>query len=267
MLSAGIPQIGLGTWALTGSAGTEGVRSALSLGYRHIDTAQSYDTEKPVGLALARSGIDRDEVFVTTKIAAANFASLADSLRDSLAALGLDQVDLTLIHWPAPNDDPPVSSYLADLARAQDAGLTRLIGVSNFTRRHVDEAIATVGDNRIATNQVELHPFLQNKLLARHCAELGIPLTAYMPIARGEVGQDPVIRTIAERRGATPEQVSLAFLLARGHIVIPKSANPERQRANLAAAQLRLRDEDMAEIDALDQGRRFVDPSTAPDWD
>ena len=264
MREGAIPQIGLGTWELTGA---DAIVSALELGYRHIDTAQSYGTEDAVGEAVARSNLDRDDVFVTTKIAGANFPRLADSLRDSLGRLRMEQVDLTLIHWPAPNDDPPVSSYMADLARAQDAGLTRLIGVSNFNRRQVDEAIATVGEGRIATNQVEIHPFLQNRVLAAHCADRGVPLTAYIPIARGAVNDEPVLGEIAARHGTTPAQVSLAFLMARGHIVIPKSANPERQRQNLAAAQLSLSDDDIERIGALDRGRRFVDPDTAPDWD
>lgn len=264
MKDGAIPRIGLGTWQL---GGTEAIVNALGMGYRHIDTAQSYGTEDNVGAALARSSLDRDQIFVTTKIAAANFPRLAESLRESLRRLRMDRVDMTLIHWPAPNDEPPVASYMADLARAQDAGLTRMIGVSNFNRRQVDEAIATVGDGRIATNQVEIHPFLQNRVLAAHCAERGIPLTAYIPLARGAVMEDPVLREVAEARRATPAQVSLAFLLARGHIVIPKSANAERQRQNLAAAELELTEDEMQRIGALDRGQRLVDPGTAPDWD
>lgn len=267
MKEGAIPQIGLGTWALTASGGSDAILSALGLGYRHIDTAQSYATEDAVGDAVARSGLDRDEVFVTTKIAAENFPRLADSLRDSLRQLRLDQVDLTLIHWPAPYDEVPVASYMADLARAQDEGLTRLIGVSNFTRRHVDEAIATVGEGRIATNQVEIHPFLQNRVLAAYCAERGFPMTAYIPIARGDVDDEPVLKEIAAAHDATPAQVSLAFLMARGHIVIPKSANTERQRQNLAATELKLTEDEMQRIGALDRGQRYVDPDTAPDWD
>jgi 2,5-diketo-D-gluconate reductase B len=114
---------------------------------------------------------------------------------------------------------------------------------------------------------VEVHPYLQNKVLARHCAGSGIPLTAYIPIARGEVDSDPVMRSMAERHGVTPAQVALAFLMARGHIVIPKSANPERQRQNLAATSLRLTQQEMAEIDALDRGHRLVDPEDGPAWD
>ena len=267
MREGAIPQIGLGTWALTDAGGVDAIRSALDLGYRHVDTAQSYGTEGAVGDALARSGLGRDEVFVTTKIAAANLSRLVESLRASLDRLRMDRVDLTLIHWPAPNDHPPVASYMADLARAQDAGLTRLIGVSNFNRRQVDKAIATVGEGRIATNQVEIHPFLQNRVLAAHCADRGLPLTAYIPIARGAVNDEPVLREIADAHDATPAQVSLAFLMARGHIVIPKSAHPERQRQNLAATELSLTDEEMERIGALDRGQRFVDPETAPDWD
>jgi 2,5-diketo-D-gluconate reductase B len=261
-----IPQIGLGTWALTEAEGADAILSALSVGYRHIDTAQTYGTEDGVGDAVARSGLERDDVFVTTKITATNFPRLADSLHDSLGHLRMDRVDLALIHWPAPNDEVPVASYMADLARAQDAGLTRLIGVSNFTRRHIDEAIATVGDDRLATNQVELHPFLQNRVLAAHCAERGIPLTAYRPI-NGGVVDNPVLRDIADAHGATPAQVTLAFLMARGHIVIPKSASPERQRQNLSATEIDLTGDEMDRIGALDSGQRHTDPVWGPDWD
>lgn len=262
-----IPGIGLGTYGLTGDAGLASMLSAIALGYRHLDTAQTYDTEANVGRAVARSGIGRREFFVTTKITAANFTRLADSVDDSLRLMGLDQADLVLIHWPAPYDDPPVKAYIRELARLQDRGRARLIGVSNFTRRHVDEAIAEIGEGRLATNQFEQHIFLQNRLLAVHCHERGIVPTAYMPLAGGKIAGNAVLDAVARKHGVPVNQVALAFLRGLGSIVIPKSATPARQKSNLAAANLTLDAADMADLAGLDRGERYIKPAWGPDWD
>lgn len=262
-----IPKIGLGTWDLTGDAGASAIRGAIAIGYRHIDTAQSYGTEDSVGKAVAESEVPRDDIFITTKIADTNLNRIEDSLRESLSVMSLDHVDLALIHWPLKDDAVPMQAYLGELARVQDKGLTRLIGVSNFNRKLIDRAVSILGEGRISTNQVECHPYLQNKVLARHCSDAGIPITAYLPIARGKVGNDPIMKAIAHRHRATPEQVALAFLVQRGHIAIPKSANPDRQRTNLAALSIVLSDQDLMEIDGLDRGERFIDPEKAPQWD
>lgn len=262
----GIPVIGLGTFGLTGAAGLSSMSAAIASGYRHIDTAQSYGTEENVGRAIARSNLPRGEFFVTTKITAANLTRISESIDDSLATMGLDHADLVLIHWPAPDDDPPVRAYIADLARAQDAGKARLIGVSNFTRRHVDEAIAELGPGRIVTNQVERHVFLQNRVLAEHCAARGIGLTAYLPMVRGQL-DDPTLERIAARHGAAVTQVALAYLLALGSVVIPKSGDAGRQKSNLAASGVTLDDDDIAALRALDRGERHINPDNAPDWD
>jgi 2,5-diketo-D-gluconate reductase B len=262
-----IPRIGLGTYGLTGDEGLAAMLSAIRLGYRHLDTAQTYDTEENVGRAVARSGIDRREFFVTTKVTASNLGRLADSVDDSLGLMGLDHADLLLIHWPAPHDDPPVSSYIGELARLQDRGKARLIGVSNFTRRHVDEAIAEIGERRLATNQFEQHVFLQNRLLAAHCRERGIVPTAYMPLAGGNLDGNAVLDAVARKHGVPVNQVALAFLLQLGSIVIPKSASPERQESNLAASGMELDEADMADLAALDRGERHIKPSWGPAWD
>ena len=262
-----IPRIGLGTYGLTGEEGLAAILSAISLGYRHLDTAQTYGTEENVGRAVARSGIERRDFFVTTKITASNLGRLADSVDDSLKLMSLDYADLVLIHWPAPYDDPPVKAYMANLARLQDRGKARLIGVSNFTRRHVDEAISELGEGRLATNQFEQHVFLQNTLLAGHCHERGILPTAYMPLAGGNLDGNAVLDAIARKYGAAVNQVALAFLLKLGSIVIPKSASPERQKSNLAGADVRLDETDMADLAGLERGERYIKPSWGPAWD
>lgn len=261
-----IPRIGLGTYGLTGDDGLAAMLSAINLGYRHLDTAQTYDTEANVGRAVARSGIDRREFFVTTKITASNLGRLADSVDDSLRLMGLNYADLVLIHWPAPYDDPPVRAYIGELARLQDSGKAKLIGVSNFTRRHVDEAISEIGEGRLATNQFEQHVFLQNRLLAAHCNERGIVPTAYMPLAGGNLDGHAVL-AVARKHSAAVNQVALAFLLQLGSIVTPKSATPERQKSNLAAAGVTLDESDMADLASLERGERYIKPSWGPAWD
>jgi 2,5-diketo-D-gluconate reductase B len=265
-----IPNIGLGTFRLKDQVVIDSVRTGLELGYRHIDTAQIYGNEAEVGTAIAASGVPRDELFVTTKIWTDNLAGdkLAPSLKDSLAKLQLEQVDLTLIHWPSPGDAVPVAEYMQALLEARNAGLTRAIGISNFTIRHMREAIAAVGADAIATNQIEIHPYLQNRAVAAFAREHGIHVTAYMPLAYGKVMQDPVIARIADRLRATPAQVALAWSLRQGYAVIPSSTRRANLEANLAAANVALTDDDMAAIAALDANERIANPEgIAPLWD
>lgn len=264
----GIPAIGLGTFGLTGDMGLAAISSAIRLGYRHLDTAQSYDTEQNVGSAIAKSGMERSRFFVTTKITNANFGRIPESIDDSLAGMGLDHLDLVLIHWPAPQDAPPVRDYIGHLARARDNGRCRLIGVSNFNRRHIDQAVAELGPGQLTTNQVERHLFLQNHVLADHCAARGIAITAYLPLARGRLGNTPELDRIAQRHEALPSQIALAYLLALDTIVIPKSGHAERQASNLAASGIRLDAGEIAALRALDRGDRQINPAgIAPDWD
>ena len=264
-----MPTIGAGTFRLQGQAAIDSVANALDLGYRHIDTAQIYGNEEEVGAALASSRVPRGEVFVTTKIWTEHLAgaALIPSLKESLRKLRLDQLDLTLIHWPSPAGAVPVAESMAALLEARERGLTRAIGVSNFTIPLVKEAIEAVGAANIATNQVELHPYLQNRAVAAFGREHGIPVTAYMPLAYGKVLGDPVINAIAVRMEATAAQVTLAWLLARGHAVIPSSTRRENLAGNLAARALVLGADDLAAIDALDRGERLVSPDFAPVWD
>ncbi|MBQ5949500.1 2,5-didehydrogluconate reductase DkgB [Massilia sp. ST3] len=264
-----MPQLGLGTFRLQGQQAIDSVRNGLELGYRHIDTAQIYGNEAEVGQALAESGVARGEVFVTTKIWTEHLAGdkLAPSLEDSLRKLRLERVDLTLVHWPSPGAAVPVAETMEALLAAREAGLTGAIGVSNFPVALLREAIAAVGAANIATNQVELHPYLQNRALAAFARNAGVHLTAYMPLAYGKVMDDPVIAAIAARHGATPAQVTLAWLLAKGHAVIPSSTRRENLASNLRAPVLTLAAEDLAALDALDRGERLVSPDFGPQWD
>ncbi|WP_240232270.1 aldo/keto reductase [Devosia lacusdianchii] len=264
-----IPAMGFGTYDRKGASGIEAMLVALETGYRHLDTAQDYGTETEVGTAVRQSGLPRSDVFITTKIATGNLGAgaLVPSLRQSLDNLRVDRLDLTLIHWPFPNNAVPLPVYIEQLAEAHALGLTRLIGVSNFTIAMLEEAQAILGDLPIANNQFELNPLLQNRRLANYCTEKGISVTCYLPIARGVLGEVPVIAEIAARHGATPEQVALAFEFAKGYIAIPTSSKAERIRSNFLATKLVLTDEDIHAIEAADRGHRVIDPAWGPDWD
>jgi len=265
-----IPAFGVGTFRLQGQAVIDSVRNALDLGYRAIDTAQIYENEAEVGHAIAESGVPRDELFVTTKIWVPNYArdKLIPSLKDSLAKLRSDYADLTLIHWPAPGNGVPVEEFMSALAEAKTQGLTRQIGISNFPIAETRAAIAAVGREQIATNQIELSPYLQNRKLAAFLREQGIQVTSYMTLAYGKVLKDPVIGQIAQRHDATPAQVALAWALQLGHAVIPSSTKRENLASNLLAQDLRLTDEDMAQIAALERNGREVSPEgLAAAWD
>ncbi|QYO79093.1 aldo/keto reductase [Devosia salina] len=264
-----MPRLGFGTYGRWKEEGVEAILAALEIGYRHLDTAQTYDTESQVGTALRRSGLARGEVFLTTKISTENYGEgkVVPSLEASLSNLGIDQVDLTLLHWPSPNGAQPLATYLEPLLDAQDRGLTRYIGVSNFTIALLDEARSVAGEGRIANNQVELNPFIQNKKLANYCAEHGILVTCYQPIAHGRLGEDPVLVDMANRYSTTPEQLALAFELAKGYAAIPTSGKVERIRSNFAAQQLNLTPEDISLIETRDRNLRAIAPDWGPDWD
>jgi 2,5-diketo-D-gluconate reductase B len=265
----GIPRIGLGTFTVAGNIGVAAMIEGLELGYRHIDTAQSYGNESEVGEAIERSRLKRNDVFVTTKIDRRNLSKdkLAPSMRSSAERLRVDKIDLVLVHWPPGDDGPPLAEYMEALAKAKADGLTRLIGVSNFTRRLIDEAVDVVGPGQIANNQVELHPYLQNRALRDHMARLGISVTAYMPIAGGRVTSDPLMMAIGKRLNATPAQVALAWLMQEGVNVIPSSTKRAHLESNLQAAALNLSKADTRSIETLDMGLRLIDGPFAPMWD
>jgi 2,5-diketo-D-gluconate reductase B len=261
-----MPRLGFGTWPMQGAACRAAVESALGLGYRHIDTAEMYGNEAAVGAAINASGLRREEVYLTTKVwwdkpAGDAFRRGFDACLDRLAQ---PYVDLLLVHWPSPQLDLP--SVLAAQARILVEGRAKAVGVANFPpgllRRAVEAKIAP-----IACLQVEHHVYLSQQRLLDYTRTQGIVLTSYTPVAKGQVLQDPVVRGIAEKHGATPAQVALAWLLAMpGVAAIPKAASPARQRENLAAAELVLDAADQAALAALPKGRRLVNPGFAPDW-
>ncbi|MFJ4066273.1 2,5-didehydrogluconate reductase DkgB [Pseudomonas sp. NPDC089996] len=265
-----IPPFGIGTFRLTGQTVIDSVKSALELGYRAIDTAQIYKNEADVGQAIAESGVPRSELFITTKIWVDNYAAdkLIPSLHDSLKKLRTDYVDLLLIHWPAPGNGVELAEYMQALAEAKQQGLTREIGVSNFNIELTRQAIGVVGKGGIATNQIELSPYLQNSKLTAFLKEQGITVTSYMTLAYGKVLTDPVLTEIAAKHKATVAQVALAWALQLGYAVIPSSTKRENLASNLLAQNLRLDDDDMARIATLERNGREVSPANlAPAWD
>ncbi|WP_462382578.1 2,5-didehydrogluconate reductase DkgB [Pseudomonas sp. Marseille-QA0892] len=265
-----LPVFGVGTFRLTGQTAIDSVRNALEVGYRAIDTAQIYNNEAEVGEAIAQSGVARESLYITTKIWVDNFSreKLIPSLHESLDKLRTDKVDLTLIHWPAPSKGVDLSEYVTALAEAKAQGLTREIGVSNFNIALTRQAIDVVGRGEIATNQIELSPYLQNRALTAYLKEEGIAVTSYMTLAYGKVLKDPVLIAIAEKHRATPAQVALAWALKCGYAVIPSSTKRENLASNLLAQGLPLDDEDMARIATLERNGREVSPEgLAPEWD
>ena len=260
-----IPRLGFGTWRLSGAECQAAVESALSLGYRAVDTAEMYGNEEPVGAGIKASGLPRDEVFLTSKVWWDNLGRIRQHCEASLSRLGTDHLDLYLIHWPAPDMDLPRA--LHEMARLQEDGLARAIGVANFPAGMLKRALET--GVPIAANQVEYHALLSQDRLLEVTRANGIVLTAYAPLAQGRLASDPRINAIADRHGVTAAQVALAWLLRQDGVnAIPKAARTETQKANLEALDLagRLTEADVAEIDALPKNQRFVSPAFAPDW-
>ena len=265
-----IPAFGLGTFRLKDDVVIASVKTALALGYRTIDTAQIYDNEAAVGQAIEESGVARKDLFITTKIWIENLSKdkLIPSLKESLSKLRTDYVDLTLIHWPSPNDAVPIAEFMQALLEAKQEGLTRQIGISNFTIDLMQKAVDAVGAENIATNQIELSPYLQNRKAVEWAQQHDIHITSYMTLAYGKALSDEVIGRIAGKHKATPAQVILAWAMHLGYAVIPSSTKRENLQSNLQAQTLKLDDEDMAAIAALDCNDRLVSPEgLAPQWD
>lgn len=259
-----MPRLGFGTWPLKGADCARAVAEAIGLGYRHIDTAESYENEEAVGQGIRDSGIPRERLFVTTKVWWTNLADPEAALAASLRRLGLDYVDLLLIHWP--NPAIPLAPTLAAMEVLKEDGRTRAIGVANFPAPLLEAAVATGAP--VACNQVEYHVALGQEAVLRVARAADIAVTAYSPLGRGGLADDAVLAGIGRRHGATGAQVALAWLLEQDRVAaIPKSGRIENMRANLAALDLRLTDEDRAAIAALPKDRRFVNPSWSPVWD
>ena len=244
---ARMPLIGFGTWKLTGDTARQAVVAALAAGYRHVDTATIYRNEKEVGAGLADSGVPREDVFVTTKCPPRNAGREAGTLRASLAALGTDHVDLWLVHWPA-GDGADLAMWQAFL-EAREAGLTRSVGVSNYSLRQLDELTERTGVTP-SVNQVKWSPLLFDRTTLDGHRERGVVLEGYSTL-RGGTLEHPAVRAVAERHGRTPAQVLVRWHLQHGVVVIPKSSHEERIRGNADVADLVLTEQDMAELDAL----------------
>jgi 2,5-diketo-D-gluconate reductase B len=264
-----VPQIGYGSWNRPGDECYNLVRLALDAGYRHIDTAEGYNNEEFVGKAIAESGIKRDDIFITTKVAPEHLGpgQVMPHVKISLEKLRLEQVDLLLVHWPSIKDVYDINDYMAQMAEVYDKGLARSIGVSNFTKHHLDQAIATLGHRPITTNQVEIHPLMQNRIIVDYTRAKNISTTAYSPLARGAVNTNETLISIGKQHNATPSQIALAFLMAEGHIVIPSSGSKQRIEENLAAQHIQLTAQNITAIRAIDAGHRLVNGAWCPVWD
>jgi len=263
------PRIGYGTWNRPDKAAYEGSLAALEAGYRHLDCAEGYDNEEYVGRAINDAGIARDELWITTKVAPESFGpgQIRPHVEASLDKLGVGPVDLLLLHYPSIDDEYDITDYMAQFADVYDAGLCKAIGVSNFTIPYLAKAQELLGDRTVLTNQVELHVYLHNTPIVNECRKAGIKLTAYSPLARGAVLDDPVLQKIGQKHGATTGQIALAWLLAQGHLVIPSAGSPERIAENLAAGKVKLDDMDVCEINSLNTDMRLVDGPWCPKWD
>jgi len=249
-----IPQLGFGVFQVPDDDTAAAVSSALEAGYRSIDTAAIYGNERGVGRAIAASAVPRDELFVTTKLWVSDLADPRTALRSSLDKLGLDRVDLFLIHWPAPATDAYLDAWQA-MEELRTEGLTRSIGVSNFLPEHLDR-IAALGGATPVINQVELHPALQNRETAAANAGHGIATEAWSPLAQGAVLGDEAGVRAADAHGVSPAQAVLRWHLQRGRIVIPKSVTPTRIAENLDVFGFDLTEAELAAIDGLDRGLR-----------
>ncbi len=255
-----IPQLGFGTYKIDNDDAPEAVLSALRVGYRHLDTAQMYGNEVGVGKALAAMGeelgLDRSDVFVTTKLNTPNHKpdDVRSTFAQSLVDLQSDYVDLFLIHWPMPmfygGDFISTFKAMEDFVASGEA---KSIGVSNFETYHLDKLMGGT-DIKPAVNQIEIHPYFQNREVANYCQERGIAVESWSPLGRGGVLDDPVIGEVAAEVGATPAQVVIAWHLDKGYTAIPKSSHEERQRENFGGLHVKLSEDQIARIDDLDKG-------------
>lgn len=247
---ASIPLLGLGTWDLRGRTCARIVEEALGLGYRHVDTAEMYDNERDVGDGLRASGVKRSDVFITTKIWPDHFAprELERAARASLSRLGLHEVGLLLLHWPNPRI--PLADTLGALAKVKREGLTRHIGVSNFTVALIEQAVALTTEPLVC-NQIEYHPFLDQSKVIAACRRHDMAVVAYSPIARGKAAGDRVLARIASAHHKSAAQVSLRFLVQQNIVVIPRTGKTDRLSENAAIFDFRLSPQEMTEIAAL----------------
>ena len=264
---ARIPLIGLGTWDLRGKVCARMVEEAIGLGCRHIDTAAMYGNEAAVGEGLRASGVARDEVFITTKVWQSDLRArdFERSTKDSLAKLKLPSVDLLLIHWP--NSNIPLKETIGALYKMKREGLARHIGVSNFTVQLIEDAVKLTTEP-LVNNQIECHPYLDQSKIIAASRKAGMSVTAYSPIARGQVKGDAVLMRIGKAHGKTAAQVCLRYLVQHDVIVIPRTSRPERLKENFEIFDFKLSSAEMTEIAGLANPRgRIVEWGGGPEWD
>ena len=260
-----MPRLGFGTWQIEGSDATEAVRDALEIGYRQIDTARAYGNEAEVGEGIAQSGVDRAEIFLTTKIFPGDFEpdALKAAAEDSLRALRTDYLDLLLLHWP--DESVPLERTLAALVELREAGRIRQLGVSNFPAGLLAQALEHAP---VFCDQVEYHPFLSQARLLELARERDVLVTAYSPLAHGRVPGDATLTEIGEAHDKSAGQVALRWLLDQpGVSPIPKASSHERRLENFEVFDFSLSDDERARIDALPKDDRQIDPDFGPDWD
>ncbi len=265
---AEIPALGFGTFELEPADAEAMVEHALRVGYRHIDTAQMYDNEESVGRGIKNAGVAREDVFLTTKLWTDRFhdGDLQQAMAESLSRLGTDYVDLVLLHWP--NDEVSITETTAALADVKRRGMARHVGISNFTTRLIHEA-AKASPAALVTNQVEYHPFLDQSPVRDALAEHDIALTAYCPLARGEVFANDTLKRIGQTHGKNAGQVALRWLVQQDNVIaVPRSSNPDHVAANFEIFDFELSASEMQAIfDLHTPDGRMIDPSFAPDWD
>ncbi|HZC97989.1 MAG TPA: aldo/keto reductase [Bradyrhizobium sp.] len=262
-----LPKLGLGTFRMQGDACRAAVESALELGYRHLDTAEMYGNEEAIGAALAASKVARGDLHVTTKVWNENLApdAIRRSFDASLKKLRLDQVDLYLVHWPAPRMNLP--AMFETLIKLKEEGRTRAIGVANFNVALLKTVVEEI-KAPIACDQVEYHVMLDQTPLRKYLAAKSIPLVAYCPLAQGRAASDETLAAIGRKHNASAAQVALKWLLDQdGVAAIPKASRAESQKANLDALNVRLDDADRKAIAGLPKNKRYVNPGSAPAWD
>ena len=262
---SGMPALGFGTWQNDDPEQcTESVRTALDVGYRHVDTAQVYDNEAAVGEGIEAASVDREDVFLATKVWIDQLAhdDVLSSTEASLDRLGTDYLDLLYVHWPADAYDP--EGTLSAFEELYEDGTIERIGVSNFEPEHLDAAREAI-DAPIFANQVEMHPLLQQQELREYCEDADIELVAYSPLARGQVFDVDVLSDIADDHGVSEAAVSLAWLREKGVTAIPKATGEAHIRDNWSSLTLELSADDVERIDALDERRRLIDPDFGPD--
>lgn len=261
-----LPEIGLGTWKNTDPQQcAESVRTALEMGYRHIDTAEAYGNEAAVGDGIAQAGVDRDEIFLATKIhpstSGLSYDAVIEGTRESLDDLGVEYVDLLYVHWPTGDYDP--ESTLPAFDSLYDEGVIRHVGVSNFEPFNLETALAVL-DAPLFANQVEMHPLLPQSELRSLAERYNHHLVAYSPLARGDVFDIPELTAVAEKHGVSEAQVSLAWIREKGAYPIPKATSDAHIRDNFESLELDLDTDDVATIDGIERASRYIDFDSAP---